>query len=105
MSTTRRLRKLFHLLDHFAAKNSDVTVLGFFLIPHGEEMRDEEAFVCNRRVGKIRAAASCEELEPKDRFRKLLASDHTPAVRIDARLSGEDGGSHEFFLSNSFGMH
>src|ERR1700730_10563365 len=42
-------------LDHFPAKNSDVEVLRFFLIPHGEEMRDEEAFVCNRRVRQIHA--------------------------------------------------
>jgi hypothetical protein len=55
-------------LDHFSAKNSDVKVLRFFLIPHGEEMRDQEAFVCNRRVGQIHTAASCEELEPKERI-------------------------------------
>jgi hypothetical protein len=31
-------------------------------------MRDEEAFVCNRRVGQIHAAVTCEELEPKQRI-------------------------------------
>jgi hypothetical protein len=39
--------------DHFAAKNSDVEVLRFFLIPHGEEVRNEEAFVCNRCIRQI----------------------------------------------------
>src|ERR1700738_771407 len=42
-------------LDHFPAKNSDVEVLRFFLIPHGEEMRHEEAFVCNRCIRQIHA--------------------------------------------------
>jgi hypothetical protein len=40
-------------LDHFPAKNSDVEVLRFFLIPHDEEVRDEEAFLCNRCIGQI----------------------------------------------------
>ena len=35
-------------LDDFPAKNSDVQVLRFFLVPCGEEMRSEESFVCNR---------------------------------------------------------
>jgi hypothetical protein len=39
-------------LDHFPAKNSKVKVLGFFLISDGEEMGDQEAFVCNWRVGE-----------------------------------------------------
>jgi hypothetical protein len=38
-------------LDDFPAKNSDIEVLRFFQVPHGEEVRGEEAFVCNRRVG------------------------------------------------------
>src|SRR3977135_2284593 len=42
-------------LDHFPAKNSDVEGLRFFLIPHGEEMRHEEAFVCNRCIRQIHA--------------------------------------------------
>jgi hypothetical protein len=42
-------------LDHFPAKDSDVEVLRFFLIPHGEEVRDEEAFVCNRCIRQIHA--------------------------------------------------
>ena len=66
-------------LDHFAAKNSDVKVLRFLLIPHGEEMRYEEASLCNRRVRQVHAAVSCEELEPKERIPKLPASNHTPA--------------------------
>ena len=37
--------------DDFPAKNSDIEVLRFFQVPHGEEVRGEEAFVCNRRVG------------------------------------------------------
>jgi len=55
-------------LDHFSAKNSDVEILRFFLIFHGKEMRDEEAFARNRLVGQIHAAASCEEPEPKERI-------------------------------------
>jgi hypothetical protein len=42
-------------LDHFPAKDSDVEVLRFFLILHGEEVRDEEALVCNRRIRQIYA--------------------------------------------------
>ena len=38
-------------LDHFPAKNSDIEVLRSFLIPDGEEVRGEEAFVCNGRFG------------------------------------------------------
>lgn len=38
-------------LDHFPAKNSDIEVLRFVLVAHGEEESCEEAFVCNRRVG------------------------------------------------------
>jgi hypothetical protein len=38
-------------LDHFPAKNSDIEVLRFFLVSHGEEVSGKEAFVCNRRVG------------------------------------------------------
>ena len=38
-------------LDDFPAKNSDIEVLRFFQVPHGEEVSGEEAFVCNRRVG------------------------------------------------------
>ena len=49
-------------LDYFPAKNADVEVLRFFLIFHGEEMRDEKAFIGNRRVGQIHAVASCEQL-------------------------------------------
>ena len=37
--------------DHFPAKNSEIEVLRFFLEPDGEEVRREEAFACNRRVG------------------------------------------------------
>jgi len=37
-------------LDDFPAKNSDIEVLRFVLVAHGEEVRGEEAFVCNRRV-------------------------------------------------------
>jgi hypothetical protein len=42
-------------LDHYPAKNSDIEVLRFFLVPHGEEEGGEEAFVCNRCVGEIYA--------------------------------------------------
>src|SRR5215472_2505202 len=38
-------------LDRFPAKNADVEVLRFFLVPYGEEVRGEESFVCNRLVG------------------------------------------------------
>jgi hypothetical protein len=38
-------------LDYFPAKNSDIEVFRFFLVPHGEEVSGEEAVVCNRRVG------------------------------------------------------
>jgi hypothetical protein len=38
-------------LDHFPAKNSDIEVFRSFLVLDGEEVRGEEAFVCNRRVG------------------------------------------------------
>ena len=38
-------------LDHFDTKNADIEVPRFFLVPDGEEMRCEEAFLCNRRVG------------------------------------------------------
>ena len=38
-------------LNHFPAKNSDIKVLRFFLVPSGEEVRGEEAFLCNRRIG------------------------------------------------------
>src|SRR5215472_15847824 len=38
-------------LDYFPAKDSDVEVLRFFLVPDGEKVRREEAFVRNRRVG------------------------------------------------------
>ncbi len=38
-------------LDYFPAKNSDIEVLRFFLVPLGKEVSGEEAFVCNRRVG------------------------------------------------------
>ena len=31
---------------------------------HGDEMRDEKAFVGNRRVRQIHVVASCEELLP-----------------------------------------
>src|SRR5580692_5721076 len=80
MSATRRLRKLLTLLksgglssgeldvagflqlDHFPAKNPDVEVLRFLLIPHREEMRDEEALACNRRVRKIHVVASLDRL-------------------------------------------
>jgi hypothetical protein len=37
-------------LDRFPAKNSDIEVLRFVLVAHGEEMSCEEAFVWNRRV-------------------------------------------------------
>ena len=40
-------------LDHFSAKNSNVEILGFFLISHGEEMGDEETCVRDWRVGQI----------------------------------------------------
>jgi hypothetical protein len=36
-------------LNQFPARNSDIEVLGFSLISHGEEVCGEEAFVCNRR--------------------------------------------------------
>ena len=32
-------------LDQLPAKNSDIEVLRFFLVPNGEEVRGEEAFV------------------------------------------------------------
>jgi hypothetical protein len=38
------------VLDHFAAKNSDIEILRFILVAHGKEVSCEEAFVCNRRV-------------------------------------------------------
>jgi len=50
-------------IDHFPAKDSDIEVLRFFLILHGEEMRYEEAFARNRCVGQIHAVASIRELE------------------------------------------
>ena len=34
-------------LDQFPAKNSDIEVLRFLLVAHGEEVSCEEAFVCN----------------------------------------------------------
>jgi len=37
-------------LDHFPAKNSDIEVLRFVLVPHREEVSCEEAFVCNRSI-------------------------------------------------------
>ena len=45
-------------LDYFPAENSDVEVLRLFLIFHSEEMRDEKAFVGNRRVRCIHASAA-----------------------------------------------
>ncbi len=42
-------------LDYFPAKNAGVEVLGFFLVPHGEEVRGEKAFACNRRIGQTHA--------------------------------------------------
>ena len=38
-------------LDHFPTKNSDIEVLRFFLVPDREEVRGEETFVWNWRVG------------------------------------------------------
>src|SRR5262245_14732721 len=40
-------------LDDFPSQNSDVEVLRFFLVPHGEEVRREEAFVCNGCLRQI----------------------------------------------------
>jgi len=39
----------------FPAKNSDIEVLRFVLVAHGEEVSCKEAFVCNRRVRRIHA--------------------------------------------------
>jgi hypothetical protein len=44
-------------LDHLAAKNSDVEVLRFLLVLHGEEVRSEEAFVCNWRIRQTHAVS------------------------------------------------
>jgi hypothetical protein len=47
----------------FAAyKNSHVEVLRFLLIPHREEMRDEKAFACHRRIRQIHGVASLYRL-------------------------------------------
>jgi len=40
-------------LDLFPAKNSDIEVLRFFLVAHGEEVSCDEAFVHNRYVKQI----------------------------------------------------
>jgi hypothetical protein len=42
-------------LDHSPAQDSNVEVLRFLLIPHGEEMCHEEAFACNRCIRQIHA--------------------------------------------------
>jgi len=53
-------------LDYFPAKNADVEVLRFFLIFHGEEMRDEKAFVGNRRVRQIHVVSERAPSGPGD---------------------------------------
>jgi hypothetical protein len=40
-------------LNQFPAKNADLEVFRFFLVPCGEEVRGEEGSMCNRRVGEI----------------------------------------------------
>ena len=54
-------------LNHFPAKNSDIEVFRFFLIPHGEEMREKKpSYETGASESFMRA--SSEELEPKERI-------------------------------------
>src|SRR3984893_3547061 len=74
-------------LDHFPAKNSDIEILRFFLIPHGEEMRDEEAFFCNRSIRQIHAVPPVVDNRVNDVYlvrRPAFARRRTPKR---ARLS------------------
>jgi len=65
-------------LDHFSAQNPNVEVFRFFLIPHGEELGDPEAFAGNRRVGKIHWAASSAGLDHPAWYRNFPGDCYFP---------------------------